>query len=76
LAQELEELISLTNAANREMEDESRLTRDYASLAALWESFKTPEATAAPDTQDEELSTALGGVAGTGGHVVKPDNHR
>jgi hypothetical protein len=74
--QGLEELISVTNAANREMEDESRISRDYINLAALWESFRTPGATTVDEADDKEPAAALSGLAGTGGHVVGPERQR
>jgi hypothetical protein len=64
----IEELLSVTNDANRGIEDETRMTRDYVNVAQLWETFKSC-AEKEESILDHEGQAELVGLPGTGGHV-------
>jgi hypothetical protein len=62
----IEELLSVSNDANRGLEDESRMTRDYIKVAQLWETFKSCIENV---ETGEDGQTETPGLPGTGGHV-------
>ena len=72
-AQGFEELLPSTNSLNRKMEEVLGMTREYETIASLWNSFhvlmrrqKVEEGLAGSvDAQPQ-------GMPGTGGHVLKP----
>jgi hypothetical protein len=66
--QGIEELLSVSNDANRGLEDEARMTRDYAKVAELWETFKTGTEKVDPIVDQVGDAEEIG-LPGTGGHV-------
>jgi len=64
-----EELLSSTNVLNRKLEEVLGMTREYDTIAALWQSFyqlMRGPTLAREDEGDEKLH----GLPGTGGHLV------
>ncbi|KAH8104490.1 DASH outer kinetochore protein [Cristinia sonorae] len=63
-----EELLSSSNTLNRKLEEVLGMTREYETIASLWQSFhelmrgQKDEST----TEGEEVQ----GLPGTGGHVI------
>ncbi|KAF8636041.1 hypothetical protein AX15_000198 [Amanita polypyramis BW_CC] len=63
-----EELLSSTNVLNRKLEEVLGMTKEYATIAALWHSFyKLMDAPTAEEVNDEEKTQ---GLPGTGTHIV------
>ncbi|KAG6830017.1 hypothetical protein H0H92_002545 [Tricholoma furcatifolium] len=63
-----EELLSSTNGLNRKLEEVLGMTKEYDTIAELWQSFyhlMRGPVKDADDSQDEKM-----GLPGTGGHVV------
>jgi DASH complex subunit DAD1 len=63
-----EELLSLTNVLNRQVEEVSAMSTEYETVASLWNTFH-----ALVQEQDEESIVVDGetaGVPGTGGHII------
>jgi len=67
LEQGFEELLSSTNVLNRKLEEVLGMTKEYDTIAALWQSFY--QLMRGPTTEDEG-SEEQAGLPGTGGHVV------
>ncbi|KZT73838.1 DASH outer kinetochore protein [Daedalea quercina L-15889] len=63
-----EELMSSSNNLNRRLEEVLGMTREYETIAALWQSFQD----LMRDQRDEtdESTSEPQGMPGTGGHVV------
>ncbi|TFK40719.1 DASH outer kinetochore protein [Crucibulum laeve] len=63
-----EELLSSTNALNRKLEEVLGMTKEYDTIASLWDSFYQ---LMRGSTQEEDFAEEQGpGLPGTGGHVV------
>ncbi|RDB17926.1 DASH complex subunit DAD1 [Hypsizygus marmoreus] len=62
-----EELLSSTNVLNRKLEEVLGMTKEYETIAALWQSFYQLMRGPTEDEVDEEQPP---GLPGTGGHVV------
>jgi DASH complex subunit DAD1 len=67
-AQGFEELLSSTNVLNRKLEEVLGMTREYDTIAALWQSFY--QLMRGPTKDDDEGDEKLQGLPGTGGHLV------
>ncbi|KAF5382640.1 hypothetical protein D9615_002790 [Tricholomella constricta] len=63
-----EELLSSTNVLNRKLEEVLGMTKEYDTIAALWQSFY--QLMRGPTTDDEDSGEQMPGLPGTGGHVV------
>ncbi|KAF8237167.1 DASH outer kinetochore protein [Tricholoma matsutake] len=61
-----EELLSSTNVLNRKLEEVLGMTREYDTIAALWQSFYQLMRGPMRTEEDERLQ----GLPGTGGHLV------
>ncbi|KAG6910683.1 hypothetical protein DXG01_008727 [Tephrocybe rancida] len=64
-----EELLSSTNVLNRKLEEVLGMTKEYDTIAELWESFyrlMRGPTTSEDDSREEQMP----GLPGTGGHVV------
>jgi len=62
-----EELLSSTNVLNRKLEEVLGMTKEYDTIASLWESFFILMRSSAQGDSGEEDQQ---GLPGTGGHVV------
>ena len=73
-----EELLSSSNALNRKVEEVLGMTREYETIAALWQSFhelmRDHDAEGADSVNggggDGDAEPAPHGLPGTGGHVL------
>ncbi|KNZ81279.1 DASH complex subunit DAD1 [Termitomyces sp. J132] len=65
--QGFEELLSSTNVLNRKLEEVLGMTKEYDTIAELWQSFYRLMRGPIADDSGEEKTT---GLPGTGGHVV------
>ena len=66
--QGFEDLLSSTNVANRKLEEVLGMTKEYETIAALWQTFhQLMREQATGQDEDEEK---LAGLPGTGGHIV------
>ncbi|KAK0188002.1 DASH complex subunit Dad1-domain-containing protein [Armillaria mellea] len=63
-----EELLSSTNGLNRKLEEVLGMTKEYDTIAALWNSFY--ELMRQPDGGDDTMDEKSHGLPGTGGHTV------
>ncbi|KAG5639432.1 hypothetical protein H0H81_002303 [Sphagnurus paluster] len=63
-----EELLSSTNVLNRKLEEVLGMTKEYETIAALWQSFY--QLMRGPTTVDENNEEQTVGLPGTGGHIV------
>ncbi|KAG6820175.1 hypothetical protein H0H93_004306 [Arthromyces matolae] len=67
--QGFEELLSSTNVLNRKLEEVLGMTKEYDTIAELWQSFyrlmRGPTSAGEDDREEKML-----GLPGTGGHVV------
>ncbi|CCM01892.1 uncharacterized protein FIBRA_03963 [Fibroporia radiculosa] len=64
-----EELLSSSNGLNRKLEEVLGMTREYETIAALWQSFH--DLMRGQQDEPSELSTEQPkGLPGTGGHVL------
>ncbi|KAG6896273.1 hypothetical protein C0992_009396 [Termitomyces sp. T32_za158] len=61
-----EELLSSTNVLNRKLEEVLGMTKEYDTIAELWQSFY--QLMRGPLTDEDQSETM--GLPGTGGHVV------
>lgn len=62
-----EELLSLTNVLNRQVEEVFSMSTEYETVAALWNTFHA----LVQEQDDESVGGEVdAGVPGTGGHVV------
>jgi DASH complex subunit DAD1 len=72
--QGFEELLSSTNVLNRKLEEVLGMTREYDTIAALWQSFyqlmRGPARDHHNKDEDSDDSDRLRGLPGTGGHLV------
>ncbi|TCD61019.1 hypothetical protein EIP91_009142 [Steccherinum ochraceum] len=65
-----EELLSSSNTLNRKLEEVLGMTREYETIAALWQSFhELMRGQKDGDATSGEEAVAQG-LPGTGGHVV------
>lgn len=65
--QGFEELLSTSNNLNRKLEEVLGMTREYETIAALWQSFhELMRGQRASDAAEDKGS----GLPGTGGHTV------
>ncbi|KAG6868631.1 hypothetical protein C0993_000221 [Termitomyces sp. T159_Od127] len=62
-----EELLSSTNVLNRKLEEVLGMTKEYDTIAELWQSFY--QLMRGPLTDEEDRGEKMG-LPGTGGHVV------
>ncbi|KAF8644520.1 hypothetical protein AX16_008397 [Volvariella volvacea WC 439] len=67
IAAGFEELLSSTNLVNRKMEEIVGMTKEYDTIASLWESFYM---LMKGTSEEEDIDEQQLGVPGTGGHVV------
>lgn len=66
--QGFEELLSSSNTLNRKLEEVLGMTREYETIAALWQSFhELMRGQKDEVTQDDEQ---IQGLPGTGGYVI------
>lgn len=63
-----EELLSSTNGLNRKLEEVLGMTREYDTIASLWQSFY--QLMSGPELANTTLEEQMPGLPGTGGHVV------
>ncbi|SJL07527.1 uncharacterized protein ARMOST_10877 [Armillaria ostoyae] len=63
-----EGLLSSTNGLNRKLEEVLGMTKEYDTIAALWNSFY--ELMRQPDAGDDTVDERSHGLPGTGGHTV------
>jgi len=71
IASGFEELLSTSNNLNRKLEEVLGMTREYETIADLWQSFhELMGGNGVDSTADEEVQ---GGLPGTGGHVLHAD---
>ena len=67
-----EQLLPSTNSLNRKMEEVLGMTREYETIAALWQSFHL---LMRRQKEEEGLSASADsqpqGMPGTGGHILK-----
>jgi len=63
-----EELLSSSNVLNRKLEEVLGMTREYDTIATLWQSFY--QLMRGPTKDDDEGDERLQGLPGTGGHLV------
>ncbi|XP_006462618.1 hypothetical protein AGABI2DRAFT_193727 [Agaricus bisporus var. bisporus H97] len=61
-----EELLSSSNALNRKLEEVLGMTREYETIASLWNSFYQ----LMRESGKEDSLSGDAGLPGTGGHVV------
>ena len=66
-SQGFEELLSSSNVLNRKLEEVLGMTKEYKTIASLWESFHELMRS---HGQEDDDANEQGGVPGTGGHVV------
>jgi len=67
VSQSFEELLSSSNVLNRKLEEVGGMTREYETIAALWNSFhELMRGHRAGDVLDDKGL----GLPGTGGHTV------
>ncbi|KAK1225408.1 Dolichyl-diphosphooligosaccharide-protein glycosyltransferase subunit dad1 [Marasmius sp. AFHP31] len=66
-----EDLLSSTNGLNRKLEEVLGMTKEYDTIASLWNSFY--QLMKQPDTVDgnSTMTDHPPGLPGTGGHVVR-----
>jgi DASH complex subunit DAD1 len=64
--QGFEDLLSSTNVLNRKLEEVLGMTKEYHTIAALWQTFHE----LMREASEEEEEEAPGGLPGTGGHTV------
>ncbi|KAI0667584.1 DASH complex subunit Dad1-domain-containing protein [Trametes maxima] len=64
-----EELLSSSNGLNRKLEEVLGMTREYETIAALWQSFHELMR-GQNDDGDESSEAEPHGLPGTGGHVL------
>ncbi|KAJ8518092.1 hypothetical protein ONZ45_g4778 [Pleurotus djamor] len=71
-----EELLSSSNGLNRKLEEVLGMTKEYDTIASLWNSFYElmKDSNAPEDTQDGEGE--IRGLPGTGGHIVTSTNKK
>jgi len=67
-----EELLSSTNVLNRKLEEVLGMTKEYDTIASLWHTFYELMRSSTVEVGDESVTDGqnLGGLPGTGGHVV------
>ncbi|TFK20606.1 DASH outer kinetochore protein [Coprinopsis marcescibilis] len=63
-----EELLGSTNVLNRKLEEVLGMTKEYHTIAALWDSFH--QLMRNSGQLDEEDGEQAPGLPGTGGHIV------
>jgi len=64
-----EDLLSSSNNLNRRLEEVLSMTREYETIAALWQSFHELMR-GQRDDPDASASEQAQGLPGTGGHVL------
>lgn len=70
-----EELLSLTNVLNRQLEEVFTMSGEYETVASLWNTFhalvqEQDDDDTVEDGEDGGTTRAVAGVPGTGGHVI------
>ncbi|KAK7469412.1 Dolichyl-diphosphooligosaccharide-protein glycosyltransferase subunit dad1 [Stygiomarasmius scandens] len=66
-----EDLLSTSNSLNRKLEEVLGMTREYDTIAALWQSFYELMRQSGTEEGDITIEESAPGLPGTGGHVVK-----
>ncbi|KAH7926458.1 DASH outer kinetochore protein [Leucogyrophana mollusca] len=66
-----EELLSSSNILNRKLEEVLGMTREYETIAALWEGFHE----LMRGQRNETLEDRAVGLPGTGSHVVSTNSN-
>jgi DASH complex subunit DAD1 len=69
LLQGFEELLASTNVLNRKLEEVLGMTREYETIAALWNSFHELMRNQRVDVLEEHRASSPG-LPGTGGHTL------
>lgn len=70
LRQGFEELLSSSNTLNRKLEEVLGMTREYETIAALWQSFHELMRGQKDDHTSNSDEEPVQGLPGTGGHVI------
>ncbi|KAK7682389.1 hypothetical protein QCA50_014594 [Cerrena zonata] len=65
-----EELLSNSNNLNRKLEEVLGMTREYETIAELWQSFQDLMRGRPSDTHIPSPEPSAQGLPGTGGHVL------
>lgn len=68
-----EDLLSSTNVLNRKLEEVLGMTKEYNTIASLWQTFYQLMRNSSDDFVEGESvrdEQNMGGLPGTGGHVV------
>lgn len=68
-----EDLLSSTNVLNRKLEEVLGMTKEYDTIASLWQTFYQLMRSSSDDLVEGESirdEQNMGGLPGTGGHVV------
>ncbi|KAJ2927513.1 hypothetical protein H1R20_g1728, partial [Candolleomyces eurysporus] len=66
-----EDLLSSSNVLNRKLEEVLGMTKEYETIASLWQTFHDLMRTfSQPDADADSPEQAAAGLPGTGGHVV------
>ena len=69
--QGFEDLLSSSNVLNRKLEEVLGMTKEYETIASLWQTFHDLMRTfSQPDADADSPEQAATGLPGTGGHVV------
>ncbi|KAG7443002.1 DASH outer kinetochore protein [Guyanagaster necrorhizus] len=63
-----EELLTSTNGLNRKLEEVLGMTKEYDTIAALWNNFY--ELMRQPDAGDVSVEERSHGLSGTGGNII------
>ncbi|KAI0075073.1 DASH outer kinetochore protein [Panus rudis PR-1116 ss-1] len=72
IASGFEELLSSSNDLNRRLEEVLGMTREYETIAELWQSFQDLMRGHSGSVSEEQQQ--MPGLPGTGGHVISPEN--
>jgi len=68
-----EELLSLTNVLNRQVEEVFTMSAEYDTVASLWNTFHSLVQEQDDDHAEEGVDAGGAGVPGTGTHVVSSE---
>ena len=71
-----EELLSLTNVLNRQVEEVFAMSTEYETVASLWNTFHALVQEQDDDAIVEGEVEGAAGVPGTGGHVISSSNEK
>ncbi|KAG1743348.1 uncharacterized protein EDB91DRAFT_1051398 [Suillus paluster] len=68
-----EDLLSSSNVLNRKLEEVLGMTREYETIASLWQSFHELMRGQRDEVLEDRLGTT---VPGTGAHIVSTNSKR